>query len=134
MFGHNCRAYLIVCVIICVIVSFADVTAEPTQALDPLQKEIDAPVPQPESRGLFLIYSVPVTNGEAIIGRIAVYDDRTTARFPDVAALYDAADDLVALGWFDRFGIQRIAIDNGIVKQTGKLEGQFVFVLEGEPL
>lgn len=44
-----------------------------------------------------------------------------------------AADGLVALGWFDRFGIQRIAIDNGIVKHGGKLEGQLVVFLKGDP-
>jgi hypothetical protein len=123
-------AYLIIFVIL----GFGQVAAEPMQALNPLNKEVDVPIPRPENEWLLLVNSVTVTNGKVILGRIAVYDDPSTARSPDVAALYDPADGLVAICWSDRFGIQRIAIDNGIVKQTGKLEGQLVVFLEGQPL
>jgi hypothetical protein len=129
MSRHN-RAYLI----ICALVGFGLVGAEPMQALSLLSKDSDVPIPRPKSQELLPVHSVTVTNGEVIIGRIAVYDDPTTARSADVAALYDPADGLVAIGWFDRFGIERIAIDNGIVKQTGKLEGLLVVIVRGEPL
>jgi hypothetical protein len=52
----------------------------------------------------------------------------------DYLALYDSAGDLVALGWFDRFGIQRIAVDRGLLDEGDELEGVFVFFLDGDSI
>ena len=38
------------------------------------------------------------------------------------------------ISWFDRFGIERTAVDRGIVEQKDKLEGIFVVVVEGDVL
>jgi hypothetical protein len=38
------------------------------------------------------------------------------------------------LTWFDKFGIQRTAVDRGIVEEADKLEGVFVVILEGETI
>ena len=40
--------------------------------------------------------------------------------------------DLLAVSWFDKFGIQRTAVDRGIVEQEDKLEGTFVVFLDGD--
>jgi len=48
--------------------------------------------------------------------------------------LYDSAGDLVALGWFDQFGIQRIPVARGLLDESDELEGDFVFLLDGDPI
>jgi hypothetical protein len=68
------------------------------------------------------------------VGKVLIYDDPTTERPADYFELYDADDDLFAVSWFDRFGIQRVAVDRGLLEEADKLEGVFVLLLEGEPL
>jgi len=60
-----------------------------------------------------------------------VYSDVTTERPVDYWELYDKQTNLLAASWFDRFGIQRTAVDRGIVEEEDKLEGIFVVVLDG---
>jgi hypothetical protein len=48
--------------------------------------------------------------------------------------LYDIDTNLLAVGWFDRFGIQRIAIDRGLFDGGSILQGVFVTVLDGDAL
>ena len=68
------------------------------------------------------------------VGKVLIYDDPTTKRPADYFELYDADHDLFAVSWFDRFGIQRVAVDRGLLEEADKLEGVFVILLEGEPL
>ena len=68
------------------------------------------------------------------MGKVLIYDDPTTKRPADYFELYDADDDLFAVSWFDRFGIQRVAVDRGLLEEADKLEGVFVILSEGEPL
>jgi hypothetical protein len=76
-----------------------------------------------------------IVDGE-VAGFVAayVYKDVTTERAVDYLELYDKEGDLVAISWFDQFGIQRVAIDRGIVEGEGKLEGTFVAVWDGDPV
>jgi len=66
--------------------------------------------------------------------RFLYTNDPTTKDQQIYFELYDADDDLLAVDWFDRFGIQRMAVDRGLLEKTLKLEGVFVILLEGEPL
>jgi hypothetical protein len=68
------------------------------------------------------------------VGEVLIYDDPTTKRPADYFELYDTDGDLLAVSWFDRFGIQRVAVDRGLLEEADKLEGVFVILLEGEPL
>ena len=68
------------------------------------------------------------------MGEVLIYDDPTTKRPADYFELYDTDGDLLAVSWFDRFGIQRVAVDRGLLEEADKLEGVFVILLEGEPL
>jgi hypothetical protein len=61
-----------------------------------------------------------------------VHKDVSTQRHVDYSELYDDAGDLLAVTWFDKFGIQRTAVDRGIVEEADKFEGVFVVILEGE--
>jgi hypothetical protein len=69
-----------------------------------------------------------------IVGALLVYGNPKTKRPKDYLELYDNETNLVAVGWFDRFGIQRIAIDRGLFEDGPKLQGVFVTLLDGDPL
>jgi hypothetical protein len=40
--------------------------------------------------------------------------------------------ELLMFGWFDRFGIERVAADRGFLKGKDALEGVFVVLLNGD--
>ena len=68
-----------------------------------------------------------------VMGAVAayVYDDMSTERPADYWEFYDSEVNLLAVSWFDKFGIQRTAVDRGIIEQEDKLEGVFIVVLDG---
>ena len=87
----------------------------------------------PGQHDVSLISSQPwLVEGE-VLGTLAayVYKDVTTEKPIDYWELYDKDGDLLAVGWFDKFGIERTAVDRGIMKEADKLEGTFVLVLAG---
>jgi hypothetical protein len=83
----------------------------------------------PEKDRLTLMSIVEVTVGREILGSIAAYDDAATARSADYLELYNNAGALLAVTWFDRFGIERLAVDRALAEDTNKLEGVFVLVI-----
>jgi hypothetical protein len=84
----------------------------------------------PPRRSLNLVSLVPVTTNGGT-ATVAVYDDPATPRKEDYLELYDGSGELVAVGWFDEFGIQRLAIDRAVVEGRDKLQGVFVMLVEG---
>jgi len=91
-------------------------------------------IPDTASKNGFLvpIATVPCVVEGDIVGQFTVYDDPTTERSVDYWELYDNDGDLVAISWFDRFGIERLAIDRGLVDEGDKLEGAFVVFSDGD--
>jgi hypothetical protein len=87
-----------------------------------------------EHPSLTLVSFSPLVIAGNTVGKILIYDDPTTKRPADYFELYDTDGDLFAVSWFDRFGIQRVAVDRGLLEEADKLEGVFVILLEGEPL
>ena len=90
----------------------------------------------PEQHDMSLVSFQPwVVEGE-VLGTLAayVYKDVTTERPADYWELYDKKGDLLAVSWFDRFGIRRTAVDRGIAEQKDELEGTFVVVLDGDSI
>jgi hypothetical protein len=85
----------------------------------------------PPRRSLNLVSLVPVTTNGGT-ATVAVYDDPATPRKEDYLELYDSSGELVAVGWFDEFGIQRLAIDRAVVEGRAELQGAFVMVVEGQ--
>jgi hypothetical protein len=83
-------------------------------------------------RSLNLILISPVVADGNTVGAVAVYDDPSTQRLEDYLELYDREGDLVAVGWFDQFGIQRKAVDRALVNGDEELQGVFVTVVDGE--
>lgn len=78
-------------------------------------------------------FSAVVADGDTV-GSLAVYDDPRTARPEDYIELYDKDGLLVAVGWIDRFGIERIAVDRALLEDRDDLHGTFVTVVDGEPI
>ena len=69
-----------------------------------------------------------------MLGALLVYDDPETKRSEDYLELYDNDTNLVAVRWFDRFGIERITVDRSLFDDESKLQGVFVTLLSGESL
>ena len=128
------KVYFIILAIVAQLLCFADVRAQEVQPSDNATgQEI---VTGPEQHDMSLVSFYPwVVEGE-VLGTIAayVYDDVTTERPADYWELYDKNGDLLAVSWFDRSGVQRSAVDRGILEEKDRLEGVLVVVLTGDSI
>ena len=110
------------------LVKMADATVQVTAGLP----EIDAAQkPGVPSLSMNLISVTAVVSGDRTVGALAIYDDPRTARPEDYIELYDNGGQLVAVGWIDRFGIQRITVDRSLLENRDDLRGVFVTVVDG---
>ena len=98
------------------------------------ESEILLSATQLEQHSLTLVSSSPLVVEGQTLGEVIVYDDPTTKRPEDYFELYDNPGDLIAVGWFDRFGIERMAVDRGILDGEDELEGVFVSLSEGDSI
>ena len=97
-----------------------------------LGKEILQTATVPGKERLNLVSISAFTVGGETMGSVALYDDPATERPADYLELYDSGGDLLAVGWFDRFGIERTAVDRGLLENADKPEGVFVVLLDGD--
>jgi hypothetical protein len=110
------------------LVKMADATMQVTAGAP----EIDAASkPGVPSLSMNLISLTAVVSGDRTVGSLAIYDDPRTARPEDYIELYDNSGQLVAVGWIDRFGIQRITVDRSLLENRDDLRGVFVTVVDG---
>jgi hypothetical protein len=56
-------------------------------------------------------------------GALLVYGDPKTKRPEDYFEFYDRETNLLAVGWFDRFGMEKLAIDRGLFDGSSRLQG-----------
>jgi hypothetical protein len=85
-----------------------------------------------EQPHLTLVSIFPLVAEGKIVGVLAAYNDATTKRTVDYWEVYDSENHLVVVSWFDRFGIERTAVDRGLLKDADTPEGVFVPVIEGD--
>jgi hypothetical protein len=78
-----------------------------------------------EQHSLTLAFSSALVVEGQTLGEVRVYDDPIAKRPADHFELYDNRGDLLAVGWFDKFGIERMAVDRGLLDGGGELEGVF---------
>ena len=126
------KIYFITLGIVAQLLFFGDVRADELQPNDSASEQEIVTAPHHNKT---LVSSQPwVVEGGEVWGTLAayVYDDVTTKRPADYWELYGSTGDLVAISWFDRFGIQRLAVDQGVLDESDKLEGTFVFFLDGD--
>src|SRR5262245_29346175 len=126
---------------VCQLFFLDDLATKAAEAADSASKqEIFLPVSVPERKHLRPISILPITVEAEIaghvvvktVGRVVVYDDPTTQRSADYIEFYNHTGNLVAVEWFDRYGIERMAIDRGLLEDRDELEGVLVVVLDGE--
>jgi hypothetical protein len=85
-----------------------------------------------EQHELSVVSVAPLVLGDDMVGVLTVYDDPATERPTDYFELYDNTGvNLLAVGWFDKFGIERTAIDRGVLDGADELQGVFVVVIDG---
>ena len=113
----------------------APLRAEPRKtSYQPLDQNAFLPVWALEQHELTRKAVSSLVVGDKTVGVVAVYDDSSTERPADYLELYDNTGHLLAISWFDRFGIERVAVDRELVEDKDELEGVFVVFLEGESL
>ena len=78
-------------------------------------------------------FSQLIANGVRL-GTVVWYDDPATPRLADYLELYDIDGGLVAISWFDRFGIERFAMDRAFIEGRSRLEGVYVFTVVGDSM
>ena len=83
---------------------------------------------------LNLVQLVPVASNRDNVGIIAIYDNPMTRRAEDYLELRDDRGQIVAIEWFDQFGIRRLTLDRGFLNGAAKFERIFVTLLSGEPI
>ncbi len=77
----------------------------------------------------------PVGLSYIIKANAAVYDNPQSGRPADYIELFDGSGGLLMVGWVDRFGIRRTAMDQGLLqKEASGPEEILVLLLEGVPL
>ena len=92
---------------------------------------IDAATLDMPERPLSLVLLSPLVEQGVALGLAVVYDDPSTQRPSDYLEVYNRDGSLVAVAWFDRFGIQRVAVDRAFIDGKDELEGVFVPLIEG---
>jgi hypothetical protein len=109
------------------------VLAEPAVASDKASvQEVFLSVPVPTKDRLTLVSFYPIIVQGEILGGLAAYDDATTKRSADYLELFNNSGTVLAIGWFDRFGIERIAVDRALLNDDDTLEGVLVLLVEGD--
>jgi hypothetical protein len=98
------------------------------------EPEVLLSAPGLEQHFLTLVSSSPLVVEGQTLGEVLVYDDPSTERPVDYFEVYDNPGDLIGVGWFDQFGIERMAVDRGILDGEDELEGVFVSLLEGDSI
>jgi hypothetical protein len=81
---------------------------------------------------LTLVSLFPVNANGQTVGVIAVYDDPTTQRPVDFIEVLNSEGTIVAVSWFDLFGIERLVVDRALLDGGQELEGVFVAVVNGD--
>ena len=130
--AFNNRIYLIILALVGQLFFFGYAAVEPLEASDhALGQERSLPASVPEKNHLTLVSRFPLVVEGEVVGEMAEYDDTTTGHSA-YREFYDNTGDLLAVSWFDRFGIERTAIDRGLLEERNELEGVFIVFLEGE--
>ena len=126
------KIYFIVLGIVAQLFFFGDVRANELPPRDNATEQEIFTVPG--HYRMTLVSSQPWVVEGKVSGTLAayVYNDMTTERPADYWELCGSDGDLIAISWFDRFGIQRLAVDRGLIEESDKFEGDFVVFIDGD--
>jgi hypothetical protein len=107
-------------------------TSESLRTKENLRHEtVVLPFSAPETSQLALVGYAPVADQENL-GVAFLYDDPQTQRAVDYIELYDQMGDLLLVTWIDHFGVYRVAVDRGLLRdEHPSAEGVLVLVSDG---
>jgi hypothetical protein len=88
----------------------------------------------PKHNSLDRVAVTPIIAQGETLGTIIIYDDPLTPRRTDRLEMYERDGGLIAIAWFDEFGIERLVVDRALIDGGNEIEGIFVAVLIGEPI
>lgn len=131
----NNKIFVITLSLLAALFFSAPLRAEPTLIdYQPLGRNIFLPVWALEEHELTRSAVASLVVGDKTVGVVAVYDDPSTDRPADYLELYDDTGHLLAMSWFDRLGIERVAVDRGFLEGKNELDGVFVVLLDGDSI
>jgi hypothetical protein len=111
------KLYFVILGLVARFLFFGSLSPALLQANDARSKvKIVSPASLLEKDRMTLITIFSVVVDEEMVGVLAVYDDDTTERPTDYVEIYDNTGHLPAVGWFDQFGIERVAVDRGLLE------------------
>jgi len=129
----NNKIFVIILNLLAALFFSAPLRAEPIlTGHQPLAQNIFLPAWALEEHELTQMAVASLVVGAKTVGVVAIYDDPATDRPADYLELYDDAGHLLAVSWFDRFGIERVAADRGFLEGKNELDGVFVVLLDGD--
>lgn len=129
------KIYPLLLGLVATLVLFAPMPTELSDASDKTsEQELSLATSTPQKDRLTLVSFFLIIDDGEILGAAAVYDDITTERPADYVELYSTTGGLMAVSWFDRFGIQRTAVDRALLEEVDELEGVFVLLVEGRSI
>jgi hypothetical protein len=108
--------------------------SEPLQAATQVPAGESQGVALPRRDALTLVSMDPVNVGGVMVGYLATYDDVATRRWADYLEFYDTGGSIVAVSWFDRFGIERLAVDRALAEHGDQLQGVLVLLVTGDTI
>lgn len=76
--------------------------------------------------------SIPLIIHGVAVGTAVVYNSPDRAKPGEYLEFYNPTGNLVAVVWFDRFGIRRTAVDRSFLRGKNQVEGVFVPIDDGE--
>jgi len=132
----NQRVYFAILSLSLLLLPSKSLNAEPTRVTENLRRErVFVPSSAPNKSKLIPVSFTTIQVGADIAGTMATYDDPQTERPMDYIELYDGSGGLLLIGWIDRFGIRRTAVDRGLLQEdTSRLEGVLVLLADGTSL
>lgn len=108
-------------------------TSESLRTKENLRREtVVLPLSAPDASQLALVGYAPVADEESDLGIAFLYDDPQTGREVDYIEFYDQMGDLLLVTWIDRYGIYRVAVDRGLLREENReAEGVLVLLADG---
>jgi hypothetical protein len=112
-------------------VGYSDADPAAIRSDDSMQGFITVSLPRKDR--LTLVSVLRVTSNGETLGGIVEYDDPMTKRPADYLELFNKFGALLAVSWIDNFGIERLAVDRGLLQNADTLEGVYVLIQTGDP-
>jgi hypothetical protein len=94
--------------------------------------KVDFPSVELPPRPVSVGKAIPLVMHGVALGTAVVYSDSDAGRPNDYLEFYNDAGNLIAVVWFDRFGIRRAAVDRSFLDGKDHVEGVFVSVFDGD--